>query len=77
MLFEASATSWQCDTSVNFSSSRLNYNYQISLTDYCSDGICDANPKYGSTNNNDQAIEYCKAICETRNECEGFFYQKH
>jgi hypothetical protein len=49
---------------------------QISLTDGCSNNICDANPVYSTRGDNDnaKAIEYCKAACEERDVCEGFFF---
>jgi hypothetical protein len=54
-----------CDDTVNFMSPGPAYS-QISLTDYCSGSVCDANPKYGAPNDNDRAIAYCQDECNTR-----------
>jgi hypothetical protein len=71
------AWTWECDTSVNWMNNGPPYR-QIDLTDYCHDGICDANPKYGEPNNDDEAVKYCQRECENRNSmdiaCEGFFF---
>merc|ERR1711881_777141 len=65
--------SYDCDHSVNFITGGPAYS-QISLTDGCSGNVCDANPKYGAPNNNDKAIEYCQDECNSRAQCEGFFF---
>merc|ERR1712232_212043 len=50
---------------------------QSSLTDACDgDGVCDANPIYGSENSIDDAVAWCEAQCAA-SECTGFFFQKH
>lgn len=74
---------FECDASVNFMSNGPAYS-QISLTDGCSNGTCDANPVYasdGQTCDREEAIAYCQATCEERatsgTGCEGFFFQKH
>lgn len=66
-------SSYDCDHSVNFITGGPAYS-QISLTDGCSGNVCDANPKYGAPNNNDKAIEYCQDECNSRAQCEGFFF---
>jgi hypothetical protein len=50
---------------------------QISLTDGCNNGVCDANPKYGAPNNNEKAKAFCEDHCNDMTTCEGFFFQKH
>ena len=67
---------YNCDYSSNWMNNGPAYS-QISLTDGCSGGVCDANPKYGTTTNNDAAVRYCKIECDSRTDCEGFFFQKH
>jgi hypothetical protein len=74
---------FNCERSVNWMKHGPSYN-QISLTDGCRNGKCDANPKYASdktTCNNEEAIAFCQKECTEREEngtgCEGFFFQKH
>jgi len=54
-----------CDTDVNFMKNGLKYS-QISLTDGCKNGICDANPKYGGVNSNTKARHYCEKQCRDK-----------
>merc|ERR1712061_765 len=67
--------------------------YQINLTDYCHDGVCDAHPKYlpakqiyDHLNSDEAALAYCMDVCTFQAGfpnntdspgCVGFFYQKH
>ena len=71
---------FECDTRVNWMRQGPNYS-QISLTDGCNHGVCDANPRYGGANDNARALQYCQHTCNKRNgdgqRCDGFFYQKH
>jgi hypothetical protein len=66
---------FDCDTSVNFVPDQ-SYS-QISLTDGCSDGVCDANPVYGGPNDASKAIAHCEQECTQRSGCTGFFFQTH
>jgi hypothetical protein len=66
---------YTCDFKKNFISGQR-YS-QISLTDYCKNGVCNANPKYGGANSKDNAIAYCKKTCHSRSGCTGFFFQTH
>jgi len=66
---------YTCDFKKNFISGQR-YS-QISLTDYCKNGVCNANPKYGGANSKDNAIAYCKDTCHKRSGCTGFFFQTH
>merc|ERR1711865_1133165 len=66
---------YTCDFKKNFISGQR-YS-QISLTDYCRNGVCNANPKYGGANSKDKAIAYCKKTCHERKGCTGFFFQTH
>jgi len=50
---------------------------QISLTDSCSNGVCDANPVYGEKNCPKRAVKFCEAQCDAKPGCGGFFFQKH
>ena len=68
---------FECDTSVNWMNHGPQYS-QISLTDGCRHGVCDANPRYGGANDNNRARQYCEQECNNRGSgCEGFFFQKH
>ena len=63
----AEVDDYVCDESINFI---LNVQYhQISLTDGCSNNVCNANPRYvpeyATTNDMDAASEYCKARCNS------------
>merc|ERR1711953_1415133 len=42
---------FECDTRVNWMNAGPEYS-QISLTDGCKNNVCDANPRYGGTNDN-------------------------
>jgi len=66
-----------CDRSINFIKGQ--HYSQISLTDGCSAGRCDRNPKYGNGGKTNQkmAEDFCKKTCLKRNGCTGFFFQKH
>ena len=69
---------YNCDYNSNWMNNGPSYS-QISLTDGCSNNICDANPVYSTngTNNNDAAVRHCKIKCDNMTSCEGFFFQKH
>lgn len=69
-----------CDTTVNFGGGAA-YS-QESLTDFCSGGVCNANPVYGDHNNHEEAVDYCAKKCVNHMapaplQCGGFFYQRH
>jgi len=70
-----SKNAFLCDFKKNFISGQR-YS-QISLTDYCRNGVCNANPKYGGANSKVKAIAYCKKTCDSRSGCTGFFFQTH
>merc|ERR1712139_577802 len=46
---------YSCNEKANFVNGQ-GYS-QISLTDYCRNGVCNANPKYGGPNSKDRAIQ--------------------
>merc|ERR1712113_1185484 len=75
-----STPAYDIDWDYNFIVNGPSYS-QISLTDYCNNGVCNANPKYGAPNDKYRAVEYCKTECMDREQngagCEGFFFQTH
>jgi hypothetical protein len=76
LAFGCCQAAFECDTSNNF---MLELPYrQIALTDYCnSAGVCNNNPKYGTTNDNALALAYCQDRCATDISCTGLFFQQH
>jgi hypothetical protein len=67
--------SFECDESINFIHG-LGYS-QTNLTDGCLNGVCNANPRYGATPDIEEAVAYCEALCANRDNCTGFFMQRH